>query len=73
MATGTVKNFFADRGFGFITPDAGGVDVFVHIKSCTNMQELSEGQRVRFDERRSERHNGKFEACDVTLLEGDTR
>ena len=69
MATGTVKNF-PDKGFGFIAPDAGGVDIFVHIRSCAeNIEELQQGQRVRFDERRSERHNGKFEACAVTLLE----
>jgi len=69
MATGVVKSFNPDRGFGFIIPDSGGVDLFVHISSCADgIEELHEGQRVRFDERASRRQAGKFEACAVALV-----
>ena len=51
MPTGTVKKFFPERGFGFITPDGGGDDVFVHVSALegTGSQELSEGRHVEFD------------------------
>ena len=51
MAVGTVKWFNATKGFGFITPEDGGEDVFVH-QSEIQMQgyrDLPEGQRVEFD------------------------
>ena len=51
MATGTVKWFNAEKGFGFITPEGGGEDLFVH-HSAIQMQgyrDLSEGQRVEFE------------------------
>jgi cold shock protein len=51
MATGTVKWFNSQKGFGFITPEGGSKDVFVHISAVerAGLQGLNEGQRVQFD------------------------
>ena len=52
MSTGTVKWFNADKGFGFITPDDGGKDLFVHhseIQSGGEYASLSDGQKVEFE------------------------
>jgi CspA family cold shock protein len=51
MATGTVKWFNSDKGFGFITPDDGTSDVFVHFSSIegSGYRELREGQKVDFE------------------------
>lgn len=51
MATGTVKWFNPEKGFGFIAQDEGGPDVFVHYSAIasTGYRELSEGQKVQFD------------------------
>jgi len=51
MATGTVKWFNATKGYGFITPDEGGKDAFVHITEVerSSMGRLNEGQRVSFE------------------------
>ena len=51
MATGTVKWFNPTKGFGFIQPDDGGADVFVHISAveAAGMRTLNEGQKVSFD------------------------
>ena len=48
---GTVKFFNQDKGFGFITPDGGAKDVFVHISAlqASGMQTLRDGQQVTFD------------------------
>jgi CspA family cold shock protein len=51
MATGTVKWFNAQKGFGFIQPNDGGKDVFVHISAVerAGLGTLNEGQKVSFD------------------------
>lgn len=51
MATGTVKWFNGEKGFGFITQDDGGPDVFVHFSAIagSGFRNLDEGQRVGFD------------------------
>ncbi|MBP7000699.1 cold-shock protein [Amaricoccus sp.] len=51
MATGTVKWFNATKGFGFIQPDAGGKDVFVHISAVerAGLRELPDGTKVSYE------------------------
>jgi CspA family cold shock protein len=51
MATGTVKWFNATKGFGFIQPDDGGTDVFVHISAVerAGLSSLNEGQKLSFE------------------------
>jgi CspA family cold shock protein len=51
MATGTVKWFNAEKGFGFIEQDGGGADVFAHYSNIAaqGFRELQEGQKVNFD------------------------
>lgn len=66
MATGTVKFFNAQKGYGFIVQDAGGPDVFVHISAVerSGMGSLSEGQRVSFEAQRDQR-TGKVAASNL--------
>lgn len=52
---GTVARYDEDRGFGFITPDAGGADLFVHVSVVRGSEVLEEGDRVRFKVRQSDR------------------
>ena len=51
MATGIVKWFNSQKGFGFIQPDAGGPDVFVHISAVerAGLRDLQEGQKVSYE------------------------
>ncbi|MBB5515998.1 CspA family cold shock protein [Rubricella aquisinus] len=51
MATGTVKWFNPDKGFGFIQPDEGGKDVFVHISAVerAGLRTLADNQRIRYE------------------------
>jgi len=67
MATGTVKWFNAAKGFGFITPDEGGSDAFVHISALerAGIQGLNEGQRVSYELQRG--RNGKASAENLRL------
>jgi cold shock protein len=51
MAQGTVKWFNSDKGFGFIQPDTGGADVFVHMSAveAAGLRGLKEGQKISFE------------------------
>ena len=63
MQTGTVKSFNTQKGFGFIRPDSGGPDVFVHISAFerAGLRGLSDGQKVSF-EVVADRRSGKSSA-----------
>jgi CspA family cold shock protein len=51
VATGTVKFFDADKGYGFIKPETGGNDVFVHVTAVTasGLEALTPGQKIQYD------------------------
>ena len=63
MATGTVKWFNAQKGFGFIEPDGGGQDAFVHISAVerAGMSGLNDGQKISYD-LEDDRKSGKKSA-----------
>lgn len=65
MATGTVKWFNGTKGYGFIQPDDGGADVFVHISAVerAGLRGLNEGQKVSFDLERGK--TGKMAAANL--------
>ena len=67
MATGTVKWFNTEKGYGFIQPDDGGTDVFVHISAVeqAGLRTLNEGQKVNF-EVIADRRTGKSSAGNLT-------
>jgi len=67
--TGTVKFFNTTKGFGFIQPDNGSTDVFVHISAVqrAGMQTLSEGQKVSFEVVRDNR-SGKSAAENLSAV-----
>ena len=66
MTIGTVKFFNVNKGFGFISPDGGGQDVFVHITAVerSGMGSLREGQKVNFDTE-TDRRSGKTAATNL--------
>ena len=66
MAIGTVKWFNEQKGYGFITPDAGGKDVFVHISAVerSGLRGLAEGQKVSY-ELQTDRRTGKEGATNL--------
>ena len=67
MSTGTVKWFNPNKGYGFIAPDDGQKDVFVHISAVekANINSLSEGQKLEFELADS---NGKTSAVDLKIV-----
>jgi len=66
MASGTVKWFNATKGYGFIAPDEGGADVFVHASAVerSGIGSLHDGQKVKFELER-DRKNGKMSATNL--------
>lgn len=69
MSTGTVKWFNTQKGFGFIQPEDGGTDVFVHISAVerAGLGTLNEGQKVSFD-LVADRRTGKSNADNLRTL-----
>ena len=68
MPIGTVKSFNGSKGYGFIAPDGGGADVFVHVSEVkrAGMQSLQQGQRISF-ETKVDPTRGKTNAADIKL------
>ena len=69
MPNGTVKWCNPTKGFGFIQPDSGGADIFVHISAVerAGLSSLNEGQKVSFDEARDPK-KGKTSAVNIKAL-----
>lgn len=69
MSIGTVKFFNADKGYGFITPDEGGKDAFVHISAVerAGMVTLRDNQRVQFE--LEEDRRGKMAAVNLQAVD----
>jgi CspA family cold shock protein len=66
MESGTVKFFNEQKGFGFIAPDNGGTDVFVHVTALerAGLRSLSQGQKVSFDTEQDKR-SGKTAVANI--------
>jgi cold shock protein len=66
MVTGTVKWFNDQKGYGFIQPDDGGRDVFVHVSAVerSDLRDLAEGQKISY-EVQADRRTGKESAVDL--------
>jgi cold shock protein len=69
MATGTVKWFNGQKGYGFIQPDAGGPDIFVHITAVerSGMGQLNDGQKIAY-ELTQDRKTGKSSADQLKAI-----
>ena len=69
MATGTVKWFNTEKGYGFVEPDEGGKDVFVHISAVqrSGMDSLNEGQKISY-ELATDRRTGKQAADNIQAM-----
>jgi|TARA_R110001606_G_scaffold284511_1_gene432797 cold shock protein len=69
MATGTVKWFNPTKGFGFIEPEGGGNDAFVHISAVerAGLRTLNEGQKVSYELQAGQ--NGKSSAEDLSVID----
>jgi CspA family cold shock protein len=69
MPNGTVKWFNPSKGFGFIQPDGGGADIFVHISAVerAGLSTLNDGQKVSFEEERDPKR-GKTSAVNIKPL-----
>jgi len=69
MPTGTVKWFNATKGYGFIQPDTGGADVFVHISAVerSGMHSLQDGQKISYD-MEQDRRSGKNSAGNLRVV-----
>ena len=65
--TGTVKWFNAEKGYGFISNDEGGDDVFVHFSAIqgTGYRSLNEGQKVSYEVEQDPKNTGKLRAVNV--------
>ena len=69
MATGTVKWFNPDKGFGFIQPEGGSQDVFVHISAVerAGLRTLNDGQKIEFDLESG--RDGRQSAANLQLID----
>ena len=69
MSMGTVKWFNSEKGYGFIQPDDGGADVFVHVSAVeqAGMRGLNEGQKISYEVQR-DRRTGKSSATNLQAV-----
>lgn len=68
MATGTVKWFNATKGYGFVQPDAGGKDVFLHVSALerAGLSSIADGQKINYELESG--RDGRSSAASITLV-----